>query len=341
MPQLERTKHMEKVKTNINQSLTIAIPTYNRLQELSESLDRVIKYSEGKNIEILVSDNASTDGTKEYMLMLQKNNPMIKYYRNPKNLGFDGNFLNCLEKANGEYIWLLGDDDFMLDGAVDSIFLAMSKNPVCIHLNSSGIAQKHPIKFGKPRFKYEGIKEYQDKNKFFKEMGIYCTFLSTLVYRTEFVKNIENKEQYFNTNLLQSHIFFEIMKNRGIYILNTKNCLAATGNKKINYDLPKTWIKGYSDLLLNTAVKCGFNEKVVNEELQKDLDTTIYRFVITFRRTCNDDTWDWGCIWQYIERYPRLINKYKTAVNCPKQYLIILQILDRAKKFLNLRQRIL
>lgn len=78
--------------------LTIAIPTYNRLNTLKKSLRKALEYSKGKDIEIFVSDNASTDGTKEYINSLKKEYPRLKYYRNEKNLGLDGQF----PKLHGE-----------------------------------------------------------------------------------------------------------------------------------------------------------------------------------------------------------------------------------------------
>lgn len=307
--------------------LTVAIPTYNRAEKLLECVSRVVAYSKGLDVEIIVSDNASTDNTREVVASIIDNNKSIRYFRNSENLGFDGNFLNCFEKANGKYVWLLSDDDILLPGAVESVLVGLDRNPVCMHLNSSGINSEAPLVIANCRFKEEGLRFFMDKNEFIETIGIFCTFVSSLVFDVDMVKRIPDKERFTKTNILQSHILFETMKNDGVYIINTFNCIAARGNTAVSYDLLRTWVKNYSDLLLQTAKKCGFNEERMSDVLRIGLSTTVYEFLLYFRQTCADEQeWDRDCIWPYIERYPELIRKYRMAVNCPIKKLKWLKV---------------
>ena len=315
--------------------LTIAIPTYNRADKLRISLIRAIECSEKYNIEILVSDNASTDNTKDVVMDIQRMYPAVKYFRNKENLGFDGNFLNCFEKANGEYIWLLSDDDVIMPNAIESILEGCNYSPVCMHLNSSGIKKENPFEINLPRFEENGLLKFTNRDDFIERIGIYCTFVSSLVYKNELVKRVKNKEQYFGTNILQSHILLEIMANEGVYIINTKNCIASRGNTTVHYDVFKTWICNYSELLLSTATKCGFNENVMSEVLERGLSTTIYSFVKTYRQTCPDEhNWERKEIWKYIERYPKIVKKYKRVINCSVKHLKWIKIEDKLRKIL-------
>lgn len=302
--------------------LTIAIPTYNRAQKLKECIYRAINYTMDKDVEILVSDNASSDNTMDVVMDIKKEYPEILYFRNDENVGFDGNFLNCFERASGEYVWLLSDDDILLPGAIETVIDGCGRQPVCMHLNSSNIASETPMVLGKARFKEEGLLEYTDKNLFIEKIGIYCTFVSSLIFNVDMVVGIENKRQYFNTNILQSHILFEIMKNPGLYIINTFNCLAARSNKTVGYDVLTTWIKNYSELMITTASYSGFDMDRMNELLRKDLTYSVYEFVIMYRQTCiHEKNWDKNCIWKYIERYPELVKRYKKVVNCSVERL--------------------
>ena len=85
--------------------LTIAIPTYNRGNKLKLALENLLQCTKGKNVEILVSDNASTDNSEEVVRQVQRSHHEVQYFRNNSNLGFDGNFLNCFCRATGEYVW--------------------------------------------------------------------------------------------------------------------------------------------------------------------------------------------------------------------------------------------
>jgi len=101
--------------------LTIAIPTYNRLQYLQELLPELLdQCNPYPEIEILVSDNGTTDGTFPYLLSLAEM-PQLQYRANETNLGADTNFIQCVESAKGEYVWLFGDDDILLPHGIENV----------------------------------------------------------------------------------------------------------------------------------------------------------------------------------------------------------------------------
>jgi abequosyltransferase len=97
--------------------LSICIPTYNRAAFLSNTLDSIIAQATDE-VEIVVSDNASTDNTEALVNEYQNRFPRIRYYRNAENLGADRNYLKVVELAQGEYCWLLGSDDALAKDAV-------------------------------------------------------------------------------------------------------------------------------------------------------------------------------------------------------------------------------
>ena len=89
--------------------VTIAIPTYNRADGyLSEALESALAQSYSP-IEILVSDNCSTDGTDE--LVRSYDDPRIRYVKQTTNLGAQGNFQYCVDEARGDFFLMLHDDD--------------------------------------------------------------------------------------------------------------------------------------------------------------------------------------------------------------------------------------
>ena len=99
-------------------TLSICIPTYNRLPFLKELLPAILGQVDAvpAEVEVAVSDNASTDGTADYLRSLS--HPSLRWWTNETNIGGDRNFLKCVEEAKGEYVWLFGDDDLMPDGSV-------------------------------------------------------------------------------------------------------------------------------------------------------------------------------------------------------------------------------
>ena len=102
--------------------LSLCIPTYTRAKFLSGALssiaDALAKSS--LRIEVCVSDNASTDSTAQVVAEAQTLMP-IKYRRNAENQGVARNILASVSMAEGEFSWLLGDDDRLLPSALERL----------------------------------------------------------------------------------------------------------------------------------------------------------------------------------------------------------------------------
>lgn len=104
--------------------LTIAIPTWNRCEFLRENVTRIIQEIEKLSpglVDVIVLDNASTDATEDVMEALQAKYPFIRYFRHSRNFGANANFLMALAKAEGEYVWLFGDDDAIVENSLPRI----------------------------------------------------------------------------------------------------------------------------------------------------------------------------------------------------------------------------
>jgi glycosyltransferase involved in cell wall biosynthesis len=100
--------------------LTIAIPTYNGASTLQQTLDSVVTQLQ-PGVDILISDNASTDGTAEIVQRYQADYPQIRYRRNSENVGADQNFELIVKHAVGKFVWLFSDDDVFERGAILNI----------------------------------------------------------------------------------------------------------------------------------------------------------------------------------------------------------------------------
>jgi len=101
---------------NKNIKLSVAIPTYNGARYIREALDSIIYQLDDidEKIEIVISDNESTDQTPEIIKEYQEKYPeIISYYRNDQNLGPDKNIDLAVRRSKGEYVWLFSDDDVL------------------------------------------------------------------------------------------------------------------------------------------------------------------------------------------------------------------------------------
>ncbi|HEX7600348.1 MAG TPA: glycosyltransferase family A protein, partial [Polyangiaceae bacterium] len=110
--------------------LTIAIPTRNRSPFLRECLDSIRGQKEGiDRIEVVVSDNASTDDTAEVIEALRRSGLPIRYSLHEEDVGFDRNFEHVVSLARGEYTWALGDDDRLEPGGLAAVLQLLAAHP--------------------------------------------------------------------------------------------------------------------------------------------------------------------------------------------------------------------
>jgi glycosyltransferase involved in cell wall biosynthesis len=103
--------------------VTVGVPTYNR-GALSERAVRSALDQDYSPIEVVVSDDASTDDTSERFARLAQEDPRVRYMRQPANLGHARNFQAVLDAARGDYFMWLSDDDW-IDAAYVSRCLAV------------------------------------------------------------------------------------------------------------------------------------------------------------------------------------------------------------------------
>ena len=88
--------------------VTVVIPTYNAENYLAAAVDSVLRQT-FSDYELLILDNASTDGTPT--LMGRYTDSRVAYRRNSENLGLAGNVARGIREARGHYIIFLGADD--------------------------------------------------------------------------------------------------------------------------------------------------------------------------------------------------------------------------------------
>ena len=95
--------------------IDICIPTFNRKFLLKSAIESALKQTYS-DITIIVSDNASSDGTREFMKNTYSDNPKIHYFRNETNIWPLENYRKCVyEYSKWDYILFLSDDDELLD----------------------------------------------------------------------------------------------------------------------------------------------------------------------------------------------------------------------------------
>lgn len=112
------------MNVSTNTAVTVVIPTFNRKNWLKIAIESVLTESRVP-ITLHVFDNASSDGTMDYMQSLALNNKKIIYTRNAENIGMVRNFTLALDHVRTRYFVPLADDDFLLPDFLYNAFQLM------------------------------------------------------------------------------------------------------------------------------------------------------------------------------------------------------------------------
>ena len=111
--------------------VSICMPVFNGEQYLLRSLNSLLSQTY-VNFELIISDNASTDGTEKICNEIARRDKRVKYIRNEVNIGSIPNFKFLLEQANCEYFMWAACDDFWERTFIEQLVNMLDGNPSCI-----------------------------------------------------------------------------------------------------------------------------------------------------------------------------------------------------------------
>jgi len=228
--------------------LTIAIPTYNRasylrlnLEQLSSQFIKVVH-----NIEILISDNCSADKTSAVVTDFVAQGLPIRYIRNSENIGSDCNIAQCFNEAAGRYVLILGDDDLLIDGALE-ILLALLKK------NHYGVLSMRPYGYDYDfRLEHPGggsrVREYTDVGKFVVDMGAFSTFISVIIISKELLSKIDARD-FCGSNLVQTQLAYRAALAARLNICVDQYFVACKRNNSGGYAFSQIFVDHFVAIL--------------------------------------------------------------------------------------------
>lgn len=107
-------------------TVSIIVPSYNAREVLSGCLESIEASQPTASIEVIVIDDASTDGTHA---MVRTRFPATVLLRNETNLGYAASCNRAMRLARGEFIYMLNNDTRMLRGAIDEMTKFLTEHP--------------------------------------------------------------------------------------------------------------------------------------------------------------------------------------------------------------------
>jgi abequosyltransferase len=237
--------------------LSIAIPTYNRsgcLGMLLESICRQIVAKDVPRLEVLVLDNCSGDETSAVVRHFLPDRSYLHYVRNEQNIGADNNFVKAFSEAQGKYLWIIGDDELLFDGAVRWVLdLCAQRDFGCAYLYSvPDVLDKMPGYLGRripPAVECRAYSPYA----FAQAANYRLTFLSgSVINRAAVIETNQNLgediEKFAGSNLVHLSWIFSAALSRPVSYIATSPLFASTVANSGGYNPVKVFVVNLSEL---------------------------------------------------------------------------------------------
>jgi glycosyltransferase involved in cell wall biosynthesis len=108
--------------------VSIAVAAYNRAHLIGRTLDSLLAQT-FVDFELLISDDASSDSTREVCERYVQRDPRVRYFRGERRMGLGGNCSRVLSMVSGEFVVLAGDDDVYEPTFLERLLAEMRRYP--------------------------------------------------------------------------------------------------------------------------------------------------------------------------------------------------------------------
>jgi len=189
--------------------LSLCIATFNRARFIGETLDALLPQLSA-DVELVVVDGASTDGTSDVMAGYLRAHPQIVYRRETENSGVDRDFDKAVQYASGDYCWLLSDDDLVVPDAVATVLGQLASAPDVVVVNAE-VRSKDLSVVLKPRLLDVAADcgfGASDHERLFEVTGGYLSFIGAVVIRRA-AWLARDREPYFGSLFIHMGVIFQ------------------------------------------------------------------------------------------------------------------------------------
>lgn len=127
--------------TQIRPTVSVCIATYNQRPYIADCLHSALMQRHDVDLEILVGDDDSTDGTADVVAEIAAAHPgIVRLIRHRPNVGPARNYQQLIAEARGAYVAHLDGDDFWLPGKLRTQLRFLARHPACVAVYGNAVA---------------------------------------------------------------------------------------------------------------------------------------------------------------------------------------------------------
>ena len=320
--------------------LSICIPTFNRASYLAQLLECILAQKQD-HIEVVISDNDSTDHTQEVVNSFKKHEVPIVYYKLEKNIGAERNFINVIDKANGEYCWYMGDDDLISKGGIKYVMEHLySNNPEILLLNrklcnidmQDCVDQYWLTDKDNSQYIFKTDNDLVDYFNKCTSIGGAFSYISSLVFRRSSWNKYEVPSRYYGTGYPHVFVMHSIIKDGAILEYIAKHIILCRGDNDsfLSGDITKRIMLDFNGYEMIGADLYNDN-KEIKVALLKILSNehSIMR-IIRLSNITNNNVWKELKV-HLIRVYPKLLIAFLDKYRKSKMVYFFINLIDKTK----------
>ncbi len=271
--------------------LTIAIPTYNRSKLLEVCLSQIFRqaFPGLDEIEVIVSDNHSMDGTQSVVQKFISEGHKINYLRNDENIGSDRNIYQCFKAASGKYVLIFGDDDVLIDGSIEKLLKILRSGEYGV-VNLASYSYKEDFRSEMPKRKtFFRLVEYRDAGSFLERVNCMITFISGNVINKSLVSKDIDFDSFLKCQLMQTIWALSALFNSSKNLVVDELMVAAKEANTGGYALANIFAVNQK-MVFDLFVSRGISPKVFRRYNSKVLIGFFPYFIYLLRKTGDKST---------------------------------------------------
>ena len=158
--------------------------TFKRGRFIAETLDSILAQIV-PGVELIVVDGASPDNTPALMADYVSRYPALRYIREATNSGVDQDYDKAVGYANGEYCWLMTDDDLLAPGAVQRLLRELDDNHDLVIVNQEVRSVDFSLLLAPTRFVLNVDRQYAagERDEMFADTAQGLSFIGCVVIK--------------------------------------------------------------------------------------------------------------------------------------------------------------
>ena len=245
--------------------LSVCIPTYNRADCLKKTLDSIVTsdvFLNTYDVEVVISNNCSTDNTHELCLQYANDYPdKIKYIKQETPIIADINIFKTIEYASGIFCKLNNDTCEFKENSLSEITEYLKNNDVnALFLHNKKTTNDY-------------ITVCKTYDEFIKKTSYFCTWIGSFCIKKSVYDSFDNPLRYNKLQLSQVDLYGRLYENG--YVINVlKNEFFNVNipkNKGGNYNVAKIFGLNYFDILTSYLDKNNGIKKITIEKEKKNI----------------------------------------------------------------------